>query len=190
MEDQKVKELAQTLKNSGLAASDYEAIEKAKAILGTKIQKEENEQELEIPKIKERLPEKTEQKEGFISHLTERLHHEKKPELVKHRFSQPDYDVSKEELTVNDLMREIGVNPEEITEEKEKIKDVEEKISEVKAGIIEEGKKPEKEKIGEIRNQIEDIKEELQEIEKAEEDKLKEEKKIDLSKVFDFSGKQ
>ena len=169
MEDPKVKELAQMLKNSGLAVSDYEAMEKAKAIMGVDIREKEQLKEpvkIEVPEAKEEFFEKEEaKKEGFFSHLKEKFHHEK-PQADKHRFSQPEYDVSQEDITVNDLMRELGVNPEEIPESREKIEEVEEKISELREELFKEEKEPEEEKVEEIKQKIEDIKEEIEEIEK------------------------
>jgi len=77
-----------------------------------------------------------------------------------------EIDVSQEDITVNDLMRELGVNPEEIPESREKIEEVEEKISELREELFKEEKEPEKEKVEEIKQKIEGIKEELEEIEK------------------------
>ena len=197
MEDKKLKELAQTLKKSGLAVSDYEAVEKAKAILGTKIQNQEEQKEpikepinAELSGIKEKSSEEKAEhkKEGFFSHFKEKLHHEKKPDPERHRFSEPEYDVSREELTVNDLMREVDVNPEVIPEEKNRTEDVTEKISELKEEILEVGKNPEEGKMEDIKNKMEEIKEEMQDIEK-EKIESQEEKKIDLSKIFDFNKK-
>lgn len=193
MEDKKLKGLAQTLKKSGLAASDYEAVEKAKAILGTEIQNQEEQKEpinVELSGIKEKSSEEKAEhkKEGFFSHLKEKLHHEEKAEPERHRFSEPEYDISREELTVNDLIREVDVNPEVIPEEKNRMEDVTEKISELKEEILEEGKNPEEGKMEDIKNKMEDIKEELQDIEK-EKIESQEEKKIDLNKIFNFSKK-
>ena len=197
MEDKKLKELAQTLKKSGLAVSDYEAVEKAKAILETETQSQEEQKEpvkepinVELPEIKEEFSEEKAEhkKEGFFSNLDEDLSHEKNPEPEGHKFSEPGYDISREELTVNDLMKEVGVNPEVIPEEKNKVEDMTEKISELKEEILEEGKNPEEGKMEEIKNKMEEIKEEMQDIEK-EETESQEEKKIDLNKIFDFSKK-
>jgi len=201
MMDEKVKELAETLKKSGIAVSDYEAKEKAKAILGTDIQNKEEEPmkekvsettNTETPEkiIEEATSQKEPEKEGFLSHLKEKFHHKKNPEPKKHEFSEPDYDISKEDLTVNDLMKEVGVNPEDISEKEEKIADVQEKISELKEELIEEQKNPEEEKVEEIKHKIEDIKEEVQEIEEEKTEEKQEDKKIDLSKVFDSSEKE
>ena len=176
MEDPKVKELAQTLKKSKLAASDYEAVEKAKAILGIDIQKKEEGIEGEIPEIagefSEKKEEAKEKKEGFFSHLKEKFHHEKMLEPEKRNFSQPDYDISKEELTINDLMREIGVEPEMIPEEKGKIEDARERISELRKEIFKEEEKPEEGKIEDIKRKVEKIKEEIGRIEKENAEKL------------------
>lgn len=172
MEDPRVKELAQTLKKSKLAVSDYEAVEKAKAILGVDIQKEEEKKEAEdeIAEITEDFSEKNEEtkekKEGFFSHLKEKLHHEKMSGPEMHKFSQPDYDISKEELSINDLMREVGVEPEMIPEEKGKIDDTREKISELKKEILKLEEKPEEGKLEDIKRKVEKIKEEIDRIEK------------------------
>jgi len=126
MESERVKELAETLKKQGLAASTYEAIEKAKRIVGdeekieeVKEERERTKRELEIKVEKQKLQEEKE-KESFFEKIKDKLTH-KEQEDIK-RFEQPDYDVSREEVTVNELMEEIGVNPEAVKEtEKEKI---------------------------------------------------------------------
>ena len=183
MNDKKVMELAQTLRKSGLAASDYEAVEKAKAILGTEIQNEAQEPvKAKIYRTLEDTPKKdTEsesheeklieekgilEKEGFFSHLKEKFHHEKKQESEKHRFSEPDYDIFREELTVNELMREVGVNPEAIPEGKNNIENIGEKISELREELFEEGKNPDEGEIEEIKRKMEKLKEEMLRIEK------------------------
>ena len=45
--DEQVKQLAETLKKSGMAASEYDAIEKAKNILNVKTQKSDSQEEVQ-----------------------------------------------------------------------------------------------------------------------------------------------
>lgn len=160
MEDEKVKQLAQTLKNQGLAASMYEAIEKAKSILNvpTGPTQEESQQDSE----------------------------------------NQDYDITKESATLNELMEEIGVTPEQIEAQKqEKLNDIDNEIFEIKKHIQEAEKNPEK--MEQVKEEITKVKDEIGEIKesKAEEPKkskeqpeekgmFEEEKKIDLTKVFNY----
>ena len=127
MEEDKVKELAETLRKHGLAVSVYEAMEKAKSILspGTSESKEEKED-------------------------TE-------------RFSEPDYEVTKEKASLNQLMQEIGVKEQEVKEEEKEgvgriigeIKQIREEISQSKS---------EPEKINKIRQELLQLNEEVTKI--------------------------
>jgi len=111
MESEKVKELAESLKKQGLAASMFEAMEKAKRIMG-----EEGKVEEQKEKPEQEQKTKVEDKEGLNNDVK--------------RFNKPDYDVLGEELTVDELMKEAGVDPEEVKREE-------------KGEIAEEEKKPE-----------------------------------------------
>jgi len=133
MEDEKVKKLAETLYNQGLAASMYDAIGKAKSILNVKLTKQD-------------------QKET------------QKTESVKpDRFSKQDYDVKKENVSLNELMQEVGVTPEQVEEqEKVKIDKIKEEIEEIKEEIKEADDDPEKTK--HIEQEVSEVNEEISEI--------------------------
>ncbi len=178
MEDEKVKQLADTLKNQGLAASMFEAIEKAKSILNVKTPKSNEQQKKE----------------------------------------DGNYDITKEDATLNELMQELGVTPEQIEaqeqekveeqaaskqaeiqeqetseiQQQEKIDEVKEEIEDIKEEIKQAEENPEK--IEQIKEDIEKVKDEVNELvehkaeetqeSKPEKDMFEEEKKIDLTKVF------
>ena len=170
MEDEKVKQLAETLKKQGLAVSMYEATEKAKSILNVK--------------------------QGKTSE-------EKDPQ----RFSKQGYDVKNEEVTVNELMEEVGVTQEQVqAQEKIKIDKVSEDISQIKEDITEAQENPEK--VEHIKEEISQVNEEINEIveertgdvpdqsaeqkdenkkDSEQKDRFKQEKNIDLSKIFSSS---
>ncbi len=192
MEDEKVIELAKSLKNNGLAASDYEAMEKAKAILGVQIQKVEPEKESfektgePFADTPEAHLESQEKKEGLFSHLKEKLHHEEEKPIAS-KTSQPDYDISREELTVNDLMREVGVNPVEEhkeleKEEGQKIHDVKREISEIREEISDEIKHPKERKMEEIKEEVKEVKQEMQEISEEEQQDVEEKKELEAER--------
>ena len=160
MEDPRVQQLANTLKNQGLAASMYEAIEKAKSILNVSIgpAQEESQQD----------------------------------------DKNQDYDITQESATLNELMEEIGVTPEKIEEHRqEKLNEIDNEIFEIKKHIQEAEKNPEKmeqvkEEITKVNNEIGEIKESKAEEHKQSkeqpegENRFKDEKKIDLTKVFNY----
>lgn len=211
MESERVKELAETLKKQGLAASTYEAIEKAKRIVDDEEKIEEvkeergrTKRELKIKVEKEKLQEEKE-KESFFEKIKDKLTH-KEQEDIK-RFEQPDYDVSREEVTVNELMEEIGVNPEavkeKIIEETEPFKDEireEVKVPETqnisddaqmskkqgffehtqKSKIFDKTKEEKKERLIE---EAETLKEEIREEEKEEPEETEQEKKEKIEQL-------
>lgn len=160
MEDQRVQNLANMLKDKGLAVSMYEAIEKAKSILN-------------VPAG----PIQEESQKGS---------------------KNQDYDVTKESATLNELMEEIGVTPEKIEEQKqEKLNEIDNEIFEIKKHIQEAEKNPEK--MEQVNEEITKVKAELGEMKesKAEEpkeskeqpeqrDRFGDEKKIDLTKIFNY----
>ena len=160
MEDPRVQQLANTLKNQGLAASMYEAIEKAKSILN--------------------VPKSPTQEES------------------QQDIENQDYDVTKENATLNELMKEIGVTPEQIEAQKQgKLDDIETEVHQIKNDIEQAEKNPEKmehvkEEITKVKDEIDKIEEsraeEPQESKKQPEQKdmFEEEKKIDLTKVFNY----
>jgi len=157
MENEEIKQLAETLKKTGLAASMYEAIEKAKCILNIKTSPQEKNQ-------------------GMSSNV--------------------GIDEKKEDTTLNELMRQVNVAPEQVeAQRQEKIEDIKEEIFEIKKDIKQSGENPEKteqlkEEIAKIKDdvdKIEEIKAEKEPLEgnfQSDNDMFKEEKKIDLAKVF------
>ena len=163
MTSEKVKELAETLKKQGLAASMYEAMEKAQRIIGDEGETEKKEIQEESPKEEQNIEQQKPQqeKEGFFEKIKDKITHKE-----EEKSEQPDYDISEKNATVNELMEELGVNPEEVKEiEKEKI---EEDVGALKQEIEdagEEGKEMKGEKIEEIKKKIEEIKEEADELE-------------------------
>jgi hypothetical protein len=180
--DEQVKQLAETLKKNGLAASEYEAIEKAKSILNVNSQKSDSQEGAETQQTENQPP---------ISPETE----QPMPNL--------DINIKNENATLNELMKEINVSPEEVeSQEKQRIDDIKADISEVKQEIEHAENNPEQ--IQEIREEVKDIKEEVnkltedqteeiqnpnnpeepQENKPEQNDMFEEEKKIDLTKVF------
>ena len=182
--EDKVKELAETLRKHGLAVSMYEATEKAKSILsaGTSEPKEKTD---------------------------------------KGNASEPDYDITKEtaslnELMLDELMEEIGVTPEQVKEqEKQKIEKIMEEVNEIKEDLREAELNPEK--VEEIKEEISHVNKEIAEIieerdenpemrpepeqnqeepeadeeknqsqQNKEEDRPEEENNLDLTKVFNY----
>ena len=182
MEDEKVKQLAETLKKQGLAASMFEAIEKAKSILNVSTEKNEGQQE-----TKQNIPE------------NEVIQKEQSD-----KFSSPDYDVTKEKVSLNELMKEVGVEPEQVeAQEKEKI---EGEITQIKEEMKEAEVNPEKvehakEEISKVNEEVNETMEARSESEESnqseqtnepkeenpeQEDRFKDEKEIDLTKVFNY----
>jgi len=183
MTKEKIQELAETLKKQGLAASMYDAVEKAKRIMDAEGKTEEEEVQKESP-VKEQQKQPLE-KEGFVDvpdietppssdvkkpvsdepsvfeKIKDKITHKK-----EEKFEQPDYNISKEKATVNELMSELGVDPKQVKEiEKEKIG---EEVQALKKEIKEadrEGEEVKKEKTEELKEKIEDLKEEAEELE-------------------------
>ena len=129
--DNQIKQLAETLQKTGVAASMYEAIEKAKSILNVKIQKPENSEE-------------------------------NTQNIQKNQESMPNIGAEiKEDITLNELMKEVNVSPEEVKDQERK-------------------------KIGGIQEEVNLIKEteDSQESKTEQKDMFEQEKKIDLIKIF------
>lgn len=154
--DDQIKQLAETLRKTGMAASVYESIEKAKSILNVKTQKDD-------PSQQNTLPQQNQQ-------------------------PMPNLDAEvKDDTTLNELMKEINVSPEDIeAQEQEKIENIQAEVNEIKEDIKEAD---DPQKIEEVKEEIFQVKEEIKEIEetKTEEPKKEEfaaEKKIDLTKIF------
>ena len=158
MEDEKVKQLAETLRKNGLAASEYEAIEKARSILNVSAPKSDSQE--------------------------------------KDASENPINDIKNQNIPLNELMKEVNVTPEQVeAQEQEKLDDIETEVNIIKRDIQQAEKSPEKteqlkEEIAKVKddvNKIEEIKAEnnsQENKEQPEEDLFKEEKKIDLTKIF------
>ena len=171
MEDEKVKQLAETLRKNGLAASEYEAIEKAKSILNVRTQREDASQEGDVAK-----------------HDSETKNEQAMPNL--------NIDIKNQNTPLNELMKEINVTPEQVEAQKqEKLDDIETEVNEIKKDIKQAEKSPEKteqlkEEIAKVKDNLDKVEEvkaekEPQNKQQAEQDDMfKEEKKIDLTKVF------
>ena len=157
MEDERVKQLAETLKKQGLAASMYEAMEKAKSILNIKSQTNQDRRETakEMPKLKENSDIGFERQERPIE--------EYGPLEESNKFSDTDYDITKETASLNELMQEIGVTPEQVAEqEKQKIGKIMQEVNEIKEELSEAEQNPEK--IEEATEEIAHVNEEINEI--------------------------
>ncbi|MCH8067579.1 MAG: hypothetical protein IIC69_03270 [Nanoarchaeota archaeon] len=148
--EERVQQLAETLKKSGLAASMSEAIQKAKSILNIDLTKSSGQKE-ENP-------------------------------------GSPDYNIKNEDATLNELMKEVNVTPEQVEAHKqERLDDAEAEIFNIKKDIKQAEKNPEK--VEQIKEEVEKVKDEINKItedtpKEKEEDMFKEEKKIDLNKLF------
>src|SRR3990167_8449295 len=160
MGDDEVKKLADTLKKQGLAVSTYEAMEKAKSILNIGSQKSPDKQEgyYQEQKIAQTPDEANKEQSP-----DERIFDDFSPEQKTEKFSKPDYDITKESVSLNELMGEIGVTEEQIAEqEKEKIGRINEEISKIRENITEAGNNPEKS--DEIRQEISGVNEQIDEL--------------------------
>jgi|TARA_B100001964_G_C14194082_1_gene582474 hypothetical protein len=145
--DEQVKQLAETLKKSGMAASEYDAIEKAKNILNVKTQKSDSQEEVQENSNQSSISPENEQPV---------------PNL--------DADIKNEDATLNELMKESNAVPEHVEAENnpEKTEQTEE-TGKVKEEVNEMAEDKAEEKLGK---------------QEPEEDMFEEEKKIDLTKVF------
>lgn len=153
--EERVQQLAETLKKNGLAASMSEAIQKAKSILNIDLTKSSDQ--------KEENPE------------------------------SPDYNIKNEDATLNELMEEVNVTPEQVEAHKqERLDDAEAEILNIKKDIKQAEKNPEK--IQQVKEEITKVKDDINKIMETKEseskdqsedkDMFKEEKKIDLNKLF------
>jgi len=160
MGDNQIKQLAETLQKTGIAASMYEAIEKAKSILNVKIQIPENSKEnTQVEQPKQEI--------------------------------MPNIDAEiKEDTTLNELMKEVNVSPEEVKEqEQEKIENMQDEVNGIREDINQVKDNPEK--IEQVKEEIENVKDEMNKILETKdfqkdktEEMFEEEKKIDLTKIF------
>jgi len=129
--DNQIKQLAETLQKTGVAASMYEAIEKAKSILKVNIQKPENSEE-------------------------------NTQNIQQNQVTMPNIGAEiKEDTTLNELMKEVNVSPEEVKkQEQEKIEGIQEEVNRIKET------------------------EDSQQNKTEQKDMFEQEKKIDLTKIF------
>ena len=162
--DDQIKQLAETLRKQGLAASEYEAAEKAKSILNVKTQRTDSQD------ASEQNPEQN----------------------VEDKRPMPNLgvDVKDENAPLNNLMKEVNVSPEEIeAQEQEKLDNAQEKIDDIKEDIKEVDKSPEqveqvKEGIAQVKDEVNKIYLAENESEEKKQDMFEDEEKIDLTKLF------
>ena len=161
MENEKVNQLAETLKKNGLASSMSEAIEKAKSILNVSTSKSDTLQEKD-----------------------------------QNASKNPINDIKNQNIPLNELMKEVGVTSKQIEKQKqEKLDDIQAEVFQIKRDIKQAEKNPEKKE--QVKEEIKKVKDDLDRIKeiKAEkksqenkqsdhDDLFKEEKKIDLTKIF------
>src|SRR3989344_4000275 len=104
MDDDRVRQLAETLRKQGLAVSMYEAMEKARSIIGVRPYREDL----------------TKPRHDFPNPETRPV---PEPPLPAEKITS-DYgdEVLNQDITLNELMKEIGVNEEDVrAQEQEKI---------------------------------------------------------------------
>ena len=135
-----LKQLAETLMKTGMASSTYDAMEKAKSILNVKSQKS----------------------------YTSDQEQQNKPVEKQQPMPNIGMDIKDENATLNELMRELGIYPEQVAEQEkeqkqEKLDNAKGKIEEIKEEIEEAENNPEK--IKQIREEIAEVNEELDDIE-------------------------
>ena len=160
--DDQIKQLAETLRKQGLAASEYEAAEKAKSILNVKSQKTDS--------------------QGAPEQSPEQNIEDKRP------MPNLGVDVKDESAPLNKLMKEVNVSPEETeSQEQKKPDNVQEKIDDIKEDIKQADENPET--MEQVKEEIAQVKEEVNKIDEKTEDMFEEEKKIDLTKVFSKNKK-
>lgn len=194
MEDEKVKQLANTLRKNGLAASEYEAIEKAKSILNVSIQKSGVSEEKDD----------SSSNQSPISAVEGMENEQMLPDLERELPNQ-DVDLEDESVTLNELMEELNISPEEVeAQEQARLNDIQGKIDAAREDLEQAEEHPEnaeqiREEIADIRDDVDKIAEvtenenpenfqegesQPQKNKKPENDMFKEEQKIDLTKIF------
>ena len=146
--EERINKLAKSLRQSGFSSSDSSALEKAR----------------EMVEIEERIKE-SQQKKGFFGKLKDKFTHKKEEEAPA--------DIANNESTVNELMKEAGIDETQLTKsENEKKEKIGEEIKELKEEIEEEKKKPSQEKIDEIKKKEQKIKEDLEVLDKEEGERI------------------
>lgn len=157
MEDPKVRELAETLKRNNLAASMSEAIGKARSILN-------------VDTVKSNTP--------------------------QNKLENPNLDLKDEDVSLNELMGEVDVTSEQVEEQELKqLGHIRAEINKIRGGIKHAGENPEN--VKHLRKGIEKLKDDAKKIIETREkkglenesqpeqkDMFEQERKIDLSKVF------
>lgn len=183
MEDERVKQLAETLRKQGLAASVYEATEKAKSILNVRTQKSYSSEEQ-----RQTYPDQPFPQQPFSDDGQGMANKQIMPDL--------DLDIKSGNVTLNELLREVNVLPEEVEAlEQERLDDAQEKINDAKESLKAAEENPEKieqlkEEIARVKDDVgriieEQAGEEPRENEDQPQDSIfKEEEKIDLAKAF------
>ena len=194
MEDEKVKQLAETLKKQGLAVSMYEAMEKAKSILNVKSQ---NNTETWGNTNRQQSGQKIiKSQENVKWNMDNSMSQERQSDKLRNS----DYDITKETASLNELMQEIGVTEEQIGEqEKQKIEQIKQEVNEIREDLREADQNPEK--IEEIKEELSHVNEEIDELieerdenaemqpeqeQNQEENQSEEKNNIDLTKVFGY----
>ena len=140
MENDQVRQLAETLMKTGMASSIYDATEKAKSILNVKSQKPYDSGQAQ----------------------------QNKPMEKQQPVPNIGVDIKDENATLNELMREIGIDPEKVEEQEKEQKqgrldDAEKRIGGIKEEMKEAGNNPEKFEL--IKEEIAEVNEELDDIE-------------------------
>ncbi len=140
MENDQVRQLAETLLKTRMASSMYDAMEKAKSILNVKSQKPYDSGQAQ----------------------------QNKPMEKQQPVPNIGVDIKDENATLNELMREIGIDPEKVEEQEKEQKqgrldDAEKRIGGIKEEMKEAGNNPEK--FERIKEEIAEVNEELDDIE-------------------------
>lgn len=156
---QELDDLAKALVKQGLAASYADGLEKAKQIMGIK--------EVIEKKRRDFLGEDKEEVDKAVEKMTSPPKDESREELVEH--------IREEVVEVKDIIKKAEEKP-----EPENVALIKEKVDNIKDEVKVVEKEIEKEK-EESKDEKKDSKEK--------EDKFKEEKKIDISEVFDYNNR-
>jgi len=186
MDEKKVKELAEKLKNQGLAVSMYEATEKAKSILGVEIgnsgQTEQKTTEQEDRFSKEDFDVKNEK--GTVNDLMEEIG------VTADQIKEQEKKTIDEITEVKEDIMEAVENPEKTpqAEDTSKSDDEIDEILEVKSEDIPDVNEPQEDKPDDVsqENKKETSDKDAEETE-TDDDEEEDDKKnhIDLSKIFD-----
>ncbi len=157
MESQQVQELAQTLRKQGLAMSMYEATEKAKSILGIPTDKEMIRKQ-DKPLFSQSSQKSIFAKQNAVPEQTVPLMQAPDP-VIEQTAPMPregpsiqtnheDFDITGQDITVNELMQQAGVNVSELQQQektilKSEVAHIKDELSEIKHDIGEAKEHPE-----------------------------------------------